>query len=121
MFKRSFFTTWLSRGSTLCSIIACYGTLAAIAVLGLLGFSITLNESLWAGSIILFALVSVLGLSISLRVHHNLSPLLIGCLGTGLIAYVMTIEYHLTIEIFGFVILCSAVLWDWKIQRRLKA
>ena len=121
MFKQSPLTTWLSRGSALCSIVACYGTLAAIAVLGLLGFSLTLNESIWAGAIILFALISVLGLLFSFRRHHNCSPLLFGALGTGFIAYAMTIDYHLIIEIFGFVLLSVAVLWDWKIQRLSRA
>lgn len=117
MSKQSTLTSWLSRGSALCSVVACYGSLAAIAGFGLLGVSFTLNEPLWAGVIILFALVSVFGLFIGRGRHHNLSPLLFGCMGTGFIVYVMTIEYHLIVEIFGFLLLCTAVLWDWKIQR----
>jgi arsenite methyltransferase len=118
MSKQSLMTSWLSRGVVLLSVVTCYGTLALIAMLGLLGFSLTLNESLWAGAIVFFALASVFGLALDLRIHHNLWPLLIGCLGAASIVYVMFFDYQLAIEILGFVLLCSAVLWDWKILQR---
>lgn len=119
MSNQSILTSWLSRGSAICSVITCYGALAVIALLGSLGISMTLNETAWAGLIVLFASVSVFGLVLSWRQHHNVWPLLLGCLGCGLITYVMTIDYRLTLEILGFVLLGSAVFWDWKLQKYL--
>lgn len=119
MFKSTLLTNWLSRTSAFFSIVACYGTLAVIAMLGSLGVSLTLNEFIWAGTIIVFALISVFGLFLGLRLHHKYWPLLLGCVGTGFIVYVMTIDYHLTIEILGFISLGLAVIWDWKIRRLL--
>lgn len=41
--------------ATALSLIACYGTIAAIALLGALGVTIALNEAAWAGAIVVFA------------------------------------------------------------------
>jgi hypothetical protein len=47
---------WLAAVATTFSLVACYGTLAAIAVLGALGVTIALNEAVWAGAIVLLPL-----------------------------------------------------------------
>lgn len=117
MTSQTTLTVWLSRGSAICSIVTCYGTLAVIALLGALGISITLNEHAWAGLIVFFAIISVFGLLLSFRRHRNFWPLLMGCLGSGLITYVMAIDYRVILEIPGFVLLGLAVFWDWKSQR----
>ncbi len=42
--------SWLALAATLLSLLTCYGTLAAIALLGALGVGIALNEAVWAGA-----------------------------------------------------------------------
>lgn len=53
---------WLAPLAAALSLLTCYGTLAAIALLGALGVGIALNEEVWAGGIVLFALLAVVAL-----------------------------------------------------------
>ena len=60
---------WLTALSTVLSLAACYGTLAVIALLGVLGTAIAINETLWAGAIVAFAAIATVGLGLGLTRH----------------------------------------------------
>ncbi len=110
---------WLGSVATLFSLAACYGTLAAIGILGVLGISIAFDETLWAGTIIAFAVLAVGGLGLGLLCHRQPWPILIGGLGVGILGYVMYVQYDRLTEIFAFILLCLAAFWDWRLRRRL--
>lgn len=70
---------WLAGGSTVLSIVACYGTLLVISVLSLLGVGLALHTGAWAGVIVFFAGLAVVGtalgykyLSIGSFIHPHL-------------------------------------------------
>src|SRR3546814_19152725 len=84
---------WLAPIATVLSLVACYGTLAAVALLGLLSIRIVLDEALWGGSIVAFVLVAVVGLAFGARRHRMLWPLAIGAVGALAIVYTMTVSY----------------------------
>lgn len=108
---------WLAAVATTFSLVACYGTLAAIAVLGALGVTIALNEAVWAGAIVLFAALAFVALFFRWRKHrHNLSMVLAG-IGLLLIAFTMMIFYERIIELVGFAFLCAGTFVDWRIGR----
>lgn len=109
---------WFSSAATILSLLACYGTLALIAILGTLGIVIVLNEALWAGSIITFAVLAVGSLGISLARHRKPWPILPGGLGLGLLIFTMYLQYNRLTELAGFSLLILATLWDWWIRRR---
>jgi len=110
---------WLGSAATLFSLAACYGTLAAMGILGVLGITIAFDETLWAGTIIAFAVLAVGGFGLGLLCHRQPWPTLIGGLGVVILVYVMYVQYDRLDEIFGFILLCLAAFWDWRLRRRL--
>jgi hypothetical protein len=108
---------WLTGLATALSLFACYGTLAVIGVLGAIGIAIALDEALWAGVIVAFAALAVGGLGLGLLRHRQPWPFLIGVLGAMAIGYAMYVQYDRSIELSGFVSLCLAAFWDWRLRR----
>lgn len=112
---------WLAPMATALSLVACYGTLAAIALLGVLGVTIALNEAVWAGAIVLFAGLAFAALLIRWRRHRRTVPVLLAGIGFPLIAFILLISYERIIELVGFVFLGAGTLVDWRIGRGEKA
>ncbi len=108
---------WLAAAGTVLAILACYGTLAVIGALSLMGISLAVNEGVWAGAIVLFALVAFAGIVLGWRGHRVVGPLLLGVVGAGLVVYAMGVSYSRIVEIAGFVALVVAALWDWRAKR----
>jgi len=99
--------------ATALSLIACYGTLAAIALVGALGVGIALNEAVWAGAIVLFAALAVVALVLRWRRHGRVMPVLLGGAGLVLIGFAMYVSYSLPAELGGFALLCLGTWADW--------
>lgn len=108
---------WLALAATVLSLVACYGTMATIAVLALLGLRLQINETLWAGAIILLASAAVVGLAFGARQYRVLWPLALGVIGAAALAYVMTVSYDRLIEVGGFLLLGLAAIADWRKRR----
>ena len=106
--------SWLAPAATLLSLLTCYGTLAAIALLGALGVGIALNETVWAGGIVFFALLAVLALVLRWRRHGRTLPVGLGLAGLALIAFAMYVSYSLPVELAGFALLCAGTYADWR-------
>jgi len=102
---------------TILSLVTCYGTLALVGVLGALGITIAVNNAIWAGAIVGFAVLAVIGLALGYRRHHKPAALIIGLTGAALISYTMLADYSRVIELSGFALLALAAFWD----RRVKA
>jgi hypothetical protein len=110
---------WLAGCGTLLAILACYGTLAVIGALSLMGVSLAINEGVWAGAIVVFALVALAGIFIGWRGHRVAGPLVLGVIGAGLVVWVMGVSYSRPIEIAGFIALVVAAVWDWRAKRAM--
>ncbi len=108
---------WLAGVATALSLVVCYGTLVVMALLGALGFAITLNKTLWAGAIVTFAVLAVGGLGLGLARHRKPWPILVGGLGAAVIGYAMYWRYDRLTELAGFVLLLIAAVWDWRTGR----
>jgi len=105
---------WLAPLGAALSLVACYGTLAAIALLGALGVGLALNEAVWAGAIVLFALLAVVALALRWRRHGRGLPVLLGVGGLALIVFAMYVSYSLPAELGGFALLCLGTWADWR-------
>lgn len=108
---------WFAFLATALSLLACYGTLTAIALLGVLGVAIGLNEVVWASAIVLFAGLAFIALLIRWRGHRSSAPALLAGIGLLLIAFTMLVSYERIIELVGFALLCAGTLVDWRIGR----
>jgi arsenite methyltransferase len=102
------------------ALVACYGSLAMIALLSVLGISMTLNETVWAGTIILFAFLACVVMTIGIRKHHSIKPLIFAVVGLTIVSYTMYINYNIVTEIVGFVFLALATYFDYDLRRWAK-
>jgi len=105
---------WLAPLGAALSFMACYGTLAVIALLGALGIGIALDEAVWAGAIVLFAALAVTGLTLGWRRHGRGVPVLLGGAGLALVGFAMYVSHSLPVELGGFALLCLGTYADWR-------
>ncbi len=110
-------TPWLAPTAAIGSLVACYGTLAAVALLGALGVTIALNTAVWAGAILLFAGLTLLALLARWRRHGRRAPVALAGMGVLLIGYAMLVSYTRTVELAGFAALVAGTALDWRIGR----
>ena len=105
--------------SLVLALLACYGTLAALALLAALGFGITLADVPWAGptSAIIAILTGIIVMA-GMRRHHSMLPSLVAVPGAVLVAYALLVDFNAMVELAGFVLLAIAVAWDTWLRRR---
>ncbi len=111
-------TVGLSQIATLLSILACYGTLATIGILSLLGTTMVVHEGAWAGAIIAFAWLAVVGNWVGWRRHRVNSPLILAVIGAAMVSMVMFVFFNRIAEILGFSLLVAAAFWEWRFARK---
>jgi arsenite methyltransferase len=102
----------------LLSLLACYGTLAAVAVLAALGVTLAVNPGVWAGAIVFFAALATVIVGFGVRRHRSVVPLVPALAGTALLTYVMFVSFDRTLELTAFVLLAGAVYWDYRLRAR---
>ena len=124
--QKSSNVSWLAGASALLSLIACYGTLAVVAILSMMGITLALNEHIWAGVIVAFAVLAALGIALSYGRHGNQNPARLAIAGAALVIWSMYGSDGIRdmlgvspriVEIFGFACLLGAAYWDWKLKR----
>lgn len=103
------------------ALLSCYGPLLLLAVLSLLGASLVVNQTLWAGAILAATAVTVLALLASFLRHRRPGSLLLALAGAALIFYAMLGSYHVLVEGLGFVLLIGGVVMDLRNGRRRRA
>jgi len=114
MWRRGF----LGMASLVAALIVCYGTLAALALLGVLGIGLALDDGLWAGAIALFAVLAAVAVIAGMRRHRRPGPAIPAVTGAGVILYALFIDYSMVVELGGFLLLASAAAWDIQLRRR---
>jgi hypothetical protein len=107
----------LAGACTVLSIVACYGTLATVSVLSLLGVTLAIHKGVWAGPISLFALLALFGVALGYRVHRGIAPLVFAALGAGAILRAMFGSYSRVVELMGFAGLITGSIWDWRLKK----
>jgi len=109
---------WLAASGLVAALLACYGTLALVGLLSVLGLSIALNPTAWAGAIVGFAGLGTLGVALGMRCHRHPAPTVLALLGFALIGWALFGRYDRTAEIAGFAALAAATALDWRARRR---
>ncbi|HSH42293.1 MAG TPA: MerC family mercury resistance protein, partial [Arenicellales bacterium] len=103
------------------AVLACYGTLAVVGLAGLYGVGLMLNETVWAGAIALFTLLTAASVLVGRRFHDSPLPLVLAGLGSALVLYALFVDYRFLVELSGFLALAASVLWDILLRRRNEA
>ncbi len=98
--------------SAMLSILACYGTLAFVSILSLLGITVNIDTGIWAGVITFFAWFAVAGVAGSFRRNRAVGPLIVAAVGAVLVTWVMFVSSNRIVEIFGFFGLIFAASWE---------
>lgn len=112
---------WLGRYSgvaVVLSIVACYGTLALVALLSLAGATVSLHEGAWATVVVVLVWVAVLAMAVNLQWHRSFGPFILADLGALLVTWVMFVDFNRTMELSGFALLIVAALWDRQLRRQ---
>jgi len=109
---------WFAVVSLVAALLACYGTLALVGLLSVLGVSTAINAAAWAGVIVVLAGLTAFGIALGIRRHRQPAPFAVTLLGFALIAWAMLGHYNRTSEITGFALLATATAWDWRLRRR---
>lgn len=94
------------------AIVSCYGVLAGVTLLSLLGATVELDPGLWAATIAGAALLATAATASNLRRHRKPWPLLLAVVGAGAIVFVMFGRYDPVLEGAGFAALVAAVGLD---------
>lgn len=99
------------------SMFACYGTLAVVGALALLGITVDIHEGAWAAAIAAFAWLAFFGIAANYRKVRTGGPVILAGVGVLLITWVMFVSFSRPLEILGFAALAAAAVWE----RRVKA
>lgn len=101
------------------ALTACYGTLAALGLLAALGVGrVTLDQTLWAGTIALFTLLTAAAVILGSRRHHGFAPAVLAASGAAVVMFALYAHYAMWIEASGFALLAAAVVLDIVRRRR---
>lgn len=100
------------------ALVACYGTLLIMGLLAVSGLGISLNETVWAGAILVFVVLAAAVIVAGRRRHRKTGPAIMGCAGAAVIGYALLIDYQFLIELTGFVLLATGAGWDLWCNRR---
>jgi arsenite methyltransferase len=109
---------WLGSAASLFAVVACYGTLAAVALLAAIGVSVDLNE----GTLVIFISVllglAIAGMVYSFRLHRHPGPLIVSILAVAMLSWVFYGSYTRSLELFGFAGLVVASIWDYRCKKK---
>lgn len=108
---------WLAGAGTVLAVLACYGTLAVVGALSLLGVTLVIDPGAWAGAIVVFAVLAVLGVALGYARHRVAGPLVLAAIGAALVIWAMLGSYSRLIEVAGFAGLIAAAIWDWRLKK----
>lgn len=100
------------------AMTACYGTLAATGLLSLAGIALAIDGAAWSGAILAFAALAVLAVAGGIRTHGVHAPLGVALAGGVVLAYAHLVDFSLSLELAGFVVLGIGVALDLRARRR---
>lgn len=102
------------------ALLSCYGVLALTVLLPLLGIRVALDESLWAGTIVVLAVLTAAAVLPGIAAHGAWVPAVAAIGGAGLVVHALLVHYDARIELAGFLLLAVAVIRDVYLHRRAR-
>jgi len=111
--------SWLGTAASVLAVVACYGTLAVVSLLSIIGISIRIDESTLAKLITGLLVLALGGMGYSYRVHRHPGPLMLSVASAAMLLRVFYGSYSKPLELTGFVLLIIASIWDFRTKRRV--
>ena len=100
------------------AFIACNGTIILIAVFSAIGITVSINPHLQAAAISLFAIATLALVYRDFQTHRARGPLVLAALAAAVLIGTMYIHFNKGVESVGLLALLSAALWSWQINRK---
>jgi len=109
--------SWVGAATSLLAVVACYGTLAAVALLPIVGISVEIDEGLMVKLISGLLILALAGMAYSYHMHRHPGPLLLSIASAALLLWVFYGNYSKPLELAGFVALVVASVLDFRIKK----
>lgn len=100
------------------AVVACYGTLAAVALLSFVGITVDIDEATLVKLVTVVLVLALLGMGHSYRAHRHPGPLVLAVVAAALLAWVFFGRYSKALELAGFAVLLLASGWDFRVRKR---
>lgn len=98
--------------SLVVSILACYGTLAALSLLSAAGLNLAVNETVWAGVVVLGAACAAAAVAARAWRRGGWLATALAIAGAAAVAWTQLVRYGIIGELAGFALLAAAVVLD---------
>ena len=110
--------SWIGSATSLLAVAACYGTLAAVSLLSLIGINLEIEESVMVKLVSGLLVLALAGMAYSFSKHRNPGPLMLSIAAAALLLWVFFGTYSKPLEMLGFVLLILASIWDFMDKKR---
>jgi len=110
--------SWLGSATSLLAVAACYGTLAAVSLLSLIGINLEIEESIMVKLVSALLVLALAGMAYSFSKHRNPGPLVLSIIAAALLLWVFFGDDSKSIEMLGFSLLIVASIWDFMAKKR---
>ncbi|OIO68273.1 MAG: hypothetical protein COW19_02915 [Zetaproteobacteria bacterium CG12_big_fil_rev_8_21_14_0_65_55_1124] len=110
--------SWLGSATSLLAVAACYGTLAAVSLLSLIGINLEVEEAAMVKLVSGMLVLALAGMAYSFSKHRNSGPLMLSIAAAALLMWVFFGTYSKSIEMLGFALLILASIWDFIAKKR---
>ena len=99
------------------AFIACNGLLILVAVFSFIGVSVSINPHIQAAAISIFSMVTLVLVYRGFKQNRKIAPLILATLATVTLIGTMYIHFNKIVESLGLLALFAAALWSWQINR----
>ena len=99
------------------AFIACNGLVILLAVLSAIGVSVSINTHIQAAAISFFAIVTLTLVFKEFKKKRTIGPLILATAATVTLIGTMYIHFNKIIESVGLLALFASALWSWQISR----
>lgn len=109
---------WLGPVMGLVAVASCYGTLATVALLSVVGVTVEIDEGLMVKLVSGMLLLVLFGMGYSFKLHRQPGPLVLTVIAAAMLLWAFFIDYSRYLEFAGFGLLTIASIWDFRAKKR---
>ncbi len=99
------------------AFIACNGLVILVAVLSFIGVSVSINPHIQAAAISIISMVTLVLVYRGFKQNRKIAPLILATLATVTLIGTMYIHFNKIVESLGLIALFAAALWSWQVNR----